>query len=76
MADNPGVPEDGSRPRPHLTDEDVLLTRREAAAYLRRSVGTLELWAATGKGPACRKIGGKTLYSLSALRRFAGVAAA
>jgi Helix-turn-helix domain len=67
---------EGSRSQHHLTDEDVLLTRREAAAYLRRSVGTLELWAATGKGPACRKVGGKTLYPLSTLRRFAGVAAA
>ena len=54
-----------------LGDEDVLLTRREAAVLLRRSVATLERWAAGGEGPPLRKIGGRVLYPLPDLRRFA-----
>ena len=52
-------------------DDDTFLTRREAATYLRRSVPTLERWAANGEGPPVTKIGGKCLYHLPALRRFA-----
>ena len=44
---------------------------REAAAYVRRSVATLERWAALGEGPPFRKVGGKVLYPLPGLRRFA-----
>jgi len=47
------------------------LTRVEAAAYLRRSVPTLKRWAAHGLGPPWRKIGGRVLYPLPSLRRFA-----
>jgi hypothetical protein len=54
-----------------LPAEDQYLTRVEAAAYLRRSVPTLERWAAHGVGPAWRKVGGRALYPLPSLRRFA-----
>ena len=55
-----------------LCEEDAMLTRREAATYLRRTVNTLERWTALGMGPPCRKVGGKVLYPLSGVRRFAG----
>lgn len=54
-----------------LQEKDQFLTRREAAEYLRRSVPTLERWAQSGKGPAFNMAGGRALYSLLALRRFA-----
>jgi hypothetical protein len=53
-----------------LTDDDRLLTRAEAATYLRRSVPTLERWAANGTGPDCRHLGGRVLYKLRDLRTF------
>lgn len=59
----------------HLSETDVLLTRAEAAEYLRRSVPTLERWAAGGEGPPCRMVGGRALYPLTGLRRFAGIEA-
>ena len=51
-------------------DRDVLLTRAEAAEYLRKSVPTLERWAARGIGPKPLKVGGQryVLYSLRSLR--------
>ncbi len=57
----------------HLSVEDVRLTRREAASYLRCGVATLERWASQGKGPPCKRVGGKFLYPLPDLREFAGV---
>jgi Helix-turn-helix domain len=54
-----------------LPAEDRHLTRAETAVYLRRSVPTLERWAAQGLGPAWRKVGGRILYLLSDVRRFA-----
>ena len=67
-----GTPFDSASPLSlRLDDEDVLLTRREAAVLLRRSVATLERWAAEGEGPPLRKIGGGVLYPLPGLRRFA-----
>jgi hypothetical protein len=65
-------------PRGYLGDQDVFLTRKEAAEYLRRSVPTLERWAGLGTGPPYRRVGpgGKVLYPLSSLRAFvAGKAA-
>lgn len=59
---------------PGLSDDDVLLTRREAAEYLRRSVATLERWASVGSGPPAKRVGGRVLYSLSGLRTFVGLA--
>jgi hypothetical protein len=51
-------------------DRDVLMTRPEAAQYLRRSVPTLERWAREGVGPRPRKIPGTrgVFYTLSELR--------
>lgn len=53
-----------------LSDDEVLLTRREAAAMLRRSVPTLERWAARGDGPEIRRLGGAVYYQLAGLKRF------
>lgn len=58
-----------------LTDADILYTRAEAAQYLRKSVPTLERWAALGTGPRFRMVGRRALYALRDLREFAGVAA-
>ena len=55
-----------------LDANDILLTRREAAEYLRSSIPTLERWAGLGAGPPFRVIGKKALYTLADLRRFAG----
>lgn len=66
---------DPPKPTGHLTEADVLLTRAEAAEYLRRSVATLERWARDGSGPNFSVVGGRALYGLPALRRFAGVEA-
>ena len=49
-------------------DRDILLTRKEAAAYLRKSVPTLERWAREGTGPKCEKHGRHPYYRLSVLR--------
>jgi excisionase family DNA binding protein len=50
-------------------DRDVLLTRAEAAAYLRRSVPTLETWAREGTGPPITRLGSRSIrYRLSDLR--------
>jgi hypothetical protein len=59
-----------------LSDQDVLLTRLEAGRFLRRSVPTMERWARDGSGPKFRMVGGRALYSLAELRRFAGIDAA
>jgi hypothetical protein len=62
----------------YLNEEDVFLTRKEAAEYLRRSIPTLERWASEGTGPPIRKLSprGAVLYPLSGLRAFvAGKAA-
>jgi predicted DNA-binding transcriptional regulator AlpA len=56
---------------PVLDDRDVVLTRREAAQYLRRSLATLDRWAAQGRGPRRIKYGpGAVGYRLSDLRKF------
>jgi excisionase family DNA binding protein len=76
---------DGATPRPspvlaavvdRLTADDLLMTRREVAAYLRVSVPTLERWAAQGIGPRWRRVGGRALCPLSEVRRIAGGEAA
>ncbi len=59
--------------RESLPDADTLFTRAEAAIYLRRSVPTLERWAKVGDGPRFNMVGGRALYPLVELRRFAGV---
>ena len=44
-----------------------LITRIEAADFLRISPRTLEKWAVTGQGPPFFKIGSRTAYSLDDL---------
>jgi hypothetical protein len=51
-----------------LDDGDVLLTRHEAAQYLKKSYSTLELWTRLGIGPPSIKSGRARLYTLKALR--------
>jgi hypothetical protein len=51
-----------------IDDRDVLLTRREAARYLRKSIPTLERWARQGVGPKPIKIGRIPHYRLHDLR--------
>ena len=43
------------------------LTTREAAALLRKSTSTLEIYRCTGKGPRYWKAGGRVLYHLADL---------
>ena len=53
-------------------DRDVLLTRREAAEYLRKSEPTLERWARLGIGPKPMKVGPRSVrYTLRSLREAA-----
>jgi hypothetical protein len=49
-------------------DRDVLLTRKEAAQYLRKSVPTLERWAREGIGPRPVKVNRVVHYRLHDLR--------
>lgn len=64
-----------SRREPLAMDErDVLFTRKEAAAYLRRSVRTLEHWAQHGGGPRFVLLNGRALFRLSDLRAILGQA--
>jgi hypothetical protein len=51
-----------------LDERDVLLTRREAAKYLRKSVPTLERWAREGIGPKPVKVKRTVHYRLCDLR--------
>lgn len=48
--------------------EEKFLKRAEAAQYLRRSVGTLEQWAAKKTGPHFIRAHGRTLYPLAELQ--------
>jgi hypothetical protein len=72
----PGVLTDQSAPSvlvDLLDDGDVLLTRREAARYLRTTTRTLERWAAAGTGPKETRMGPMraVTYTLRNLRAFA-----
>jgi hypothetical protein len=51
-----------------LDDRDVLLTRKESAKYLRKSVPTLERWGREGIGPKPVKINRTVHYRLCDLR--------
>jgi hypothetical protein len=51
-----------------LDDRDFLVTRKEAAVYLRKSIPTLERWARDGVGPRPVKIQRTVHYRLSDLR--------
>jgi hypothetical protein len=59
-----------------VDDRDVLLTRPEAAQYLRKSVPTLERWAREGIGPKPVKVNRWVHYRLCDLRDAAGGEAA
>jgi excisionase family DNA binding protein len=53
---------------PGQDDRDVLLSREEAAAYLRVSLPTLELWARNGEGPRVVRVGRAIRYRLADVR--------
>ena len=60
-----------------LDERDVLLTRDETAAYLRKSVATLDRWAAQGIGSRPVRLSPRTVhYRLTDLRKFIGAEAA
>jgi excisionase family DNA binding protein len=61
---------------PGQTEQDILLSRAEAAVYLRVSLPTLELWARNGEGPRVVRVGRGVRYRLADVRAFieAGVA--
>lgn len=46
-------------------------TTDEAAAYLRVKKGTLEVWRSQKRGPKYQKIGGRVVYDIADLERFA-----
>ncbi len=49
---------------------EVLLTRIEAAAFLRLKTQTLAAWATRGTGPRICKMGRKVLYRLEDLQAY------
>lgn len=49
-----------------MSDND-LLTTAEAAALLRRPVGTLRQWRYNNRGPRSFRVGGRTVYRRSAI---------
>jgi hypothetical protein len=53
--------------------DDILLTRQEAARYLRVTVPTLDRWARMGVGPKQIRICNVIRYRLSALRAFSQI---
>jgi hypothetical protein len=53
-------------------DRDILVTRKEAAVYLRKSVPTMERWAREGLGPKPVKINRTVHYRLRDLRAASG----
>jgi hypothetical protein len=50
--------------------DDVLLTRPEAARYLRVTIPTLDRWAMQGVGPQQIRVANTIRYRLSTLRSF------
>lgn len=50
--------------------QDVKLTTKEAAAYLRLKPCTLEAWRTKGRGPKYQKLGSRVVYDLAALAFF------
>lgn len=49
---------------------EVLMTRREAAVFLRLKPQTLAVWATRGNGPKVCKVGRKALYRLNDLQEY------
>jgi hypothetical protein len=53
------------------SDDDQILTRHEAAAFLKRHPKTLEAWAKVGSGPRVTRFGPRSLgYRMADLREF------
>lgn len=52
---------------------DMLMTRRQAASFLRLSPATLATWASRSKGPAFFKAGGRAVYRMADLYSFLGI---
>lgn len=50
--------------------QDVKLTTKEAAAYLRLQPCTLEAWRTRGRGPKYQKLGRRVVYDFKMLREF------
>jgi len=48
----------------------MLMTRIEAAAFLRMKPQTLAVWATRGTGPKVCKVGRKALYRLNDLQEY------
>ena len=49
---------------------EILLTRTEAAAFLRLKPQTLAAWSTRGTGPKVCKLGGKVLYRMEDLQAY------
>lgn len=50
--------------------QNIFLTPKEAAEFLRLKPDTLYRWRWQGKGPAYSKVGQRVLYRQSALERY------
>lgn len=53
------------------TSSDPLLTREEAASFLRVQPCTLAAWSTKGSGPKVTRLGTRVLYRKSSLEEFA-----
>jgi hypothetical protein len=53
-----------------LLPHDILLTREEAARYLRVTIPTVDRWAMQGVGPQQIRVANTIRYRLSTLRSF------
>ena len=51
--------------------DETMLMPKELAALIRRTTVTLRTWRKEGKGPTCVVVGGRPLYPLGAVRRWA-----
>ena len=54
-----------------INHNPAFLLEAEAAGYLRLSVPTIRAWRVKGTGPRWRKIGGRVVYHIDDLQRFA-----
>ena len=56
--------------QPETTNQHQLLTKPEAAEYLRTPESTLNYWRHMGKGPKSARIGSRIFYRLADLDQF------
>lgn len=64
-------PRRGGSSEQQLPNQDKLLTRPQAAAWLSTTVVTLERWASLGEGPRVTRLGRRMVrYKLSDLQAF------